>query len=162
MTDCRCSRVGGGLCRCADETLVRSALLDIQREMIAACRAFVEASLADIAPDAAVRRDQGRYRLTNSVTPGWKLGAFRDSSGIASDPLLVLVSTGEIFCERGSSRLTEDELTDSHWEIHGWVQGLMDRYGIRGWPTHASDLRRLAIDFHFASEKPRLRPTQVS
>ena len=161
MAECRCGRVDGGACECVDEQAVRTALLAIQRQMIEACRTLVEVSFGDIAPDAAVRGSSGRHRLTRSAIPGWRLTSLRDSSQ-ACEQVLVLLPTGEILCERGSPHLTEDELTNYHWEIHGWVQQLLDRHGIRGWPRQANDLRRLAIDFHFAKETPRPLRTQFN
>ena len=116
--------------------------------MLTACRNFADFYMADIPPNAeiGVTRSSRRRKLVAESIAGWVLATEVDHTDIPYEYRIVLLATGEIYCDRGIGRLTND-----YWAISEWFASAFERYGLTPWPAGIEDLRRLAIEFYLAS-----------
>ena len=128
-------------------------MMAIQTRMIESCQGFAEFYLSDVAPNVEIGRSRTskRRKLVAESAPGWVLGTEVDHSDIPYEYQIVLLGTGEIFCDRGIGLLTYDEPMQDHWALPGWFEQAFERYGLRPWPSGIEDLRRLSIEFHLAA-----------
>ena len=148
----------------ADRGDVAREAMAVQSRMIAACRSYAETYMADIEPNVEISgiHSSKRRKIVAAPVAGWVLATEVDHSNVAYEYQIVLLETGEIFCDRGIGRLTTGELTEDYWAVPGWFESAFERYGLTPWPTGIEDLRRLSIEFYLASvDAPSERTKQT-